>query len=58
MTNDYKAEGTLSAIFKNQDQVDQAIRRLIDRGVPSDYISAMGRNFESETRIAGAARSR
>ncbi len=29
------------------------IRRLLDRGVPRDHISVMGRNFQSETRIAG-----
>ncbi len=52
-TTTYTAERTLSAIFKEQSNVDQAIRRLIDRGVPEDQISVMGRNFESETRISG-----
>jgi cation transport regulator ChaB len=49
----YKAERTISAIFKEQKQVDDVIRRLLDRGVSRDHISVMGRNFQSETRIAG-----
>lgn len=53
MATAYTAERTLSAVFKEQNQVDQAIRRLLDRGVSRDHISVMGRNFETETRIAG-----
>lgn len=53
MPVEYKAERTISAIFQNQKQVDDVIRRLLDRGVPKDHISVMGRNFESETRISG-----
>lgn len=49
----YQAERTISTVFKEQKQVDDAIRRLLDRGVPRDHISVMGRNFQSETRIAG-----
>jgi len=49
----YQAERTISATFKEQKQVDDVIRRLLDRGVPRDHISVMGKNFESETRIAG-----
>ncbi|ABA22480.1 conserved hypothetical protein [Trichormus variabilis ATCC 29413] len=49
----YQAERTISAVFKEQKQVDDVIRRLLDRGVPRDHISVMGRNFQSETRIAG-----
>jgi len=49
----YKAERTISAVFKEQKQIDDVIRRLLDRGVPKDHISVMGRNFQSETRIAG-----
>jgi cation transport regulator ChaB len=49
----YKAERTISAIFKEQKQIDDVIRRLLDRGVPKDHISVMGRNFQSETRISG-----
>ena len=49
----YQAERTISAVFKEQQPVDDAVRRLLDRGVPRDHISVMGRNFQSETRIAG-----
>ncbi|AUT02314.1 MULTISPECIES: ChaB family protein [unclassified Nostoc] len=49
----YQAERTISAVLKEQKQVDDVIRRLLDRGVPRDHISVMGRNFQSETRIAG-----
>lgn len=49
----YKADQTISAVFKEQDQIDTVIRRLLDRGVPRDHISVMGRNFQSETRISG-----
>ncbi|MBD2724983.1 ChaB family protein [Nostoc sp. FACHB-892] len=49
----YKAERTISSVFKDQKQIDDVIRRLLDRGVPRDHISVMGRNFQSETRIAG-----
>jgi cation transport regulator ChaB len=49
----YQAERIVSAVFKEQKQVDEVIRRLLDRGVPRDHISVMGRNFQSETRIAG-----
>ncbi len=53
MVEGYKAERTISAVFKEQKQVDDVIRRLLDRGVSRDHISVMGRNFQSETRIAG-----
>jgi len=49
----YIAERTISSVFKEQKQVDAVIRRLLDRGVPRDHISVLGRNFQSETRIAG-----
>ncbi|AFY56531.1 putative cation transport regulator [Rivularia sp. PCC 7116] len=51
--SDYKAERTITAVFKQQDQVDKVIRRLLDRGVSRDHISVMGNNFQSETRISG-----
>jgi len=47
------AERTVSAIFKEQQQIDQVIRRLIDRGISRDDISVVGKNFHSETKIAG-----
>jgi Heat induced stress protein YflT len=49
----YQAQRTISAAFKDQKQIDDVIRRLLDRGVPQDHISVMGKNFQSETRIAG-----
>ncbi|WGV26882.1 ChaB family protein [Halotia branconii] len=49
----YQAERTISVLFKEQKQVDDVIKRLLDRGVPRDHISVMGRNFQSETRISG-----
>lgn len=53
MPEGYQAERTISAVFKEQKQIDNVIRRLLDRGVPKDHISVMGRNFQSETRISG-----
>lgn len=53
MSEVYQAERTISAAFKEQTQIDDVIRRLLDRGVPRDNISVLGRNFQSETRIAG-----
>ncbi|WP_414584263.1 ChaB family protein [Scytonema sp. PCC 10023] len=53
MPETYTAERTISAVFKEQKQVDDVIRRLLDRGVSRDHISVLGRNFQSETRIAG-----
>ncbi len=53
MANDYRAERTISAVFKEESQLDNVVRRLLDRGVPQDHISVMGKNFQSKTRIAG-----
>ncbi|HYW22221.1 MAG TPA: ChaB family protein [Nodularia sp. (in: cyanobacteria)] len=53
MAEVYQAQRTISAVFKEQKQIDQVIRRLLDRGVPRDHISIMGKNFQSETRISG-----
>ncbi|MBF2005908.1 MAG: ChaB family protein [Chlorogloeopsis fritschii C42_A2020_084] len=53
MPEEYKAERTISAVFKEQNQVDNVLRQLLDRGVPRDHISVMGKNFQSQTRIAG-----
>lgn len=47
------AERTVSAIFKEREQVDQVVRRLLDRGISRDDISVIGKNFHSETKIAG-----
>jgi cation transport regulator ChaB len=53
MANDYRAEQTVSAVFKEESQIDKVVRRLIDRDVPQDHISVMGKNFQSQTRISG-----
>ncbi len=53
MSEEYIAQRTITAVFQQEAQVDSAIRRLIDRGVPRDQISVMGRNFSSQTRISG-----
>lgn len=47
------AEKTVSAIFKERDQIDGVVRRLLDRGISRDDISVVGKNFHSETKIAG-----
>ena len=52
MAEEYKAERMITAVLKEEKQVDNVVRRLIDRGVPQDHISLMGQNFESQTRIA------
>lgn len=46
-------ERTVSAIFKERQQIDDVIRRLLDRGISRDDISVIGKNFHSETKIAG-----
>lgn len=46
-------ERTVSAIFKDREQIDNVIRRLLDRGISRDDISVIGKNFHSETKIAG-----
>jgi len=53
MSEAYKAERTISAVLKEEQQVDNVVRRLIDRGVAQDHISVMGQNFQSQTRISG-----
>ncbi|ARV59218.1 hypothetical protein BZZ01_11800 [Nostocales cyanobacterium HT-58-2] len=47
------AEQTISALFKNREQIDSVIRSLIDKGIAHDKISVIGKNFQLETRIAG-----
>lgn len=53
MVETIKAERTISSLFKEQSQVDTAIRRLLDRGIPREQISVIGRDFQSETKITG-----
>ena len=43
----------ISAVFKTHDGLETAIRRLLDRDISRENISALGKNFQSETRIAG-----
>ena len=53
MSQEYNAEKTVTAVFKEESQVNDVVKRLLNRGVPRDHISVMGRNFESQTRISG-----
>ncbi len=46
-------EKCVSAAFKEEKKLEDAIKRLLDRGVPKDNISIVGRNFQSEARITG-----
>jgi cation transport regulator ChaB len=46
-------ERTITAVFSEKEQIDGVIRRLLDRSVSRDHISVIGKNFHSETRIAG-----
>jgi len=46
-------EKCVSAAFKEERKLEDAIKRLLDRGVPKDNISIVGRNFQSEARITG-----
>ncbi|HEY9849386.1 MAG TPA: ChaB family protein [Leptolyngbyaceae cyanobacterium] len=50
---DFQAERTISAVFKEEEQINDVVRRLLDRNIPQDHISVMGKNFKSTTRIAG-----
>lgn len=53
MADEYRAERTVSAVFQAEEQLDQAVRRLLDRNVPQDHISVMGKNFTTQSRISG-----
>jgi len=46
-------EQAVTAIFKSQEQVDEAVRRLLDAGVSREDISILGRNFQSSSRVSG-----
>ncbi|MCS6959472.1 MAG: ChaB family protein [Pseudanabaenaceae cyanobacterium SKYGB_i_bin29] len=43
----------VSATFKQQEKLQEAVQRLIDRGIARDKISIIGRNFQTEARITG-----
>ncbi|NJL01618.1 MAG: hypothetical protein HC910_14040 [Spirulinaceae cyanobacterium SM2_1_0] len=49
----YRAERTISTILKSESDVDRVIRRLLDRDVERGYISVLGKDFQSQTRISG-----
>jgi hypothetical protein len=53
MVETQSAERTITAVFTEESQVDDTVRRLLNRGVDRDRISVMGRNFQSQTRISG-----
>lgn len=53
MVETQSAERTITAVFTAESQVDDTVRRLLNRGVERDRISVMGRNFQSQTRISG-----
>ena len=53
MSQQSQVERTISSVFETESQIDEVVRRLIDRGIPKEDISVMGRNFKSETRITG-----
>ncbi len=53
MTEVYQAQRTVSGVLKQEEQIDTVIRRLLDRGVPREHLSVMGKDFKSQTRISG-----
>jgi hypothetical protein len=53
MSEQYKAQKTISAIFREEEQVDTVIRRLLYQDVPRDRISAIGKKFQSQDRVSG-----
>jgi len=53
MSAAYQAERTVSGVLKQEEQIDTVIRRLLDRGVPREHLSVMGKDFKSQTRISG-----
>ena len=55
MADAYKAQRTVTAVFKEEDQLDGVVRRLIDRGVPQDHISVMGKNFSLKPELLGSS---
>jgi len=46
-------EKCVSATFKDEKKLQDAVQRLLNRGVPKERISIIGRNFQSEARITG-----
>jgi len=52
-TSEKTALKSVSAIFKDEKKMQEVVERLIDRSVPKDHISMIGRDFHTETRISG-----
>ncbi|WP_287127621.1 ChaB family protein [Candidatus Cyanaurora vandensis] len=48
-----QVEQAVTGVFKTQQEVDAVVRRLLDIGVTREDISIVGRNFESNSRVAG-----
>ncbi|WP_448380749.1 ChaB family protein [Gloeomargarita sp.] len=46
-------EKCVSATFKSQEKLQEAVQRLLNRGVPKERLSIIGRNFQTEARITG-----
>lgn len=44
---------TISAVFSDRETIDRVVPQLLNVGVSRDHISVIGKNFHSETRIAG-----
>ena len=44
---------TISAVYKTQAEVQAVIQRLKDRGIPVEDVSVLGRDFSTDTRVAG-----
>lgn len=42
-----------SAAFKEEGKLQECIQRLLNRGIPNDRISIIGRNFQTEAKITG-----
>jgi len=47
------AKKCVSATFKEENKLQDAVQRLLNRGIPKEDISIIGRNFKSEAKITG-----
>ncbi|NEP63363.1 MAG: hypothetical protein F6K31_41760 [Symploca sp. SIO2G7] len=48
-----KTQCSVSAVFQTEDKLNQVIRQLLDQNISRDDISVIGKNFQSQTKIAG-----
>lgn len=46
-------ERIITSVFQEREQIDNVVRRLLDRNISREDISVIGKNFHSETRISG-----